>query len=162
MAAKTGGTTRAKKRKTAKGGPRQLTLRVSFIKAKRALRPYPADTQLQSNISLPANHVSITATTLKSAALFAREIVNVASPNIALPDISGAFRGELAALLAFYAGRIAAAQLSGRATDVSAIVQIIVNEQNVAVRELMDRWQSATKRHQQENSSTPPPRSPSS
>ena len=122
-----------------------MTLRVSFIKAKRALR---------HSLTLATIHTAVATTPIqRTESLAARDIANAGSLSVALPDISGAFRGELASLLSYYSGRIAAAQLAGRGADVSAIVRLIVNEQNVAVRELMDRWQTATRRQQEEGTS---------
>jgi len=73
----------------------------------------------------------------------------------ALPDISGAFQGEMAALLAFYAAKIGAARRSLSAGDVAAVVQALMNEQTVAVRNLMERWQAATKKQQGEKPQRP-------
>jgi hypothetical protein len=72
-----------------------------------------------------------------------------------LPDVSSAFRGEMAALLAFYATRIAAARRSLSPSDVAAVVQALVNEQVVAVRALMERWQAATRRQREETPQRP-------
>jgi hypothetical protein len=55
----------------------------------------------------------------------------------------------MAALLASYATKIAAARRSLAAGDVAAVVQALMNEQTVAVRSLMERWQAATQRQQQ-------------
>jgi hypothetical protein len=66
----------------------------------------------------------------------------------ALPDISGAFQGEMAALLSYYAAMIGAARRSLSAGDVAAVVQALMNEQTVAVRNLMERWRAATQRQQ--------------
>jgi hypothetical protein len=73
----------------------------------------------------------------------------------ALPDISGAFQGEMAALLTSYATKIAAARRSLAAGDVAAVVQALMNEQTVAVRSLMERWQAATKKQQGEKPQRP-------
>ena len=73
----------------------------------------------------------------------------------ALPDISGVYQGEMAALLAFYAARIGAARRSVLAGDVAAVVQALMNEQTVAVRALMERWQAATKKHREEKPQRP-------
>lgn len=73
----------------------------------------------------------------------------------ALPDASGAFQGEMAALLAFYAARIGAARRSLAAGDVAAVVQALMNEQTVAVRSLMERWQAAAQRQREETPQRP-------
>jgi hypothetical protein len=72
-----------------------------------------------------------------------------------LPDVSGAFRGEMAALLAFFATRIAAARQSLSAGDVAAVVQALMNEQTFAVRNLMERWQAAAQRQREEKPQRP-------
>jgi hypothetical protein len=61
------------------------------------------------------------------------------------PDASPEFRSEFAALLAYYAARIAAARRSLPASEVFAAVQAIVNEQTVALRALADRQAAAQK-----------------
>jgi hypothetical protein len=73
----------------------------------------------------------------------------------ALPDVSGAFQGEMAALLAFYAAKIGAARRSLSASDVAAVVQALMNEQTIAVRSLMERWQAATQRQREEKPQRP-------
>ena len=55
------------------------------------------------------------------------------------------FRSEFAALLAYYAARIAAARRSLPANEVFAAVQAIVNEQTVALRALAERQAAAQK-----------------
>jgi hypothetical protein len=73
----------------------------------------------------------------------------------ALSDVSGAFKGEMAALLSFYAAKIGAARRSLSAGDVAAVVQALMNEQTVAVRSLMERWQAATQRQREEKAQRP-------
>ncbi len=68
------------------------------------------------------------------------------------PDVSGEFGSELAALLAYYGGRIAAARL-GLAP--AAIIKAIVAEQTIATRALMDRWQAASRKQQDEKPTRP-------
>lgn len=63
-----------------------------------------------------------------------------------MPDASGDFRSELAALLSYYASRIAAARIGGLpATIVASAVKALLGEQTVALRSLIDRWQAATR-----------------
>lgn len=66
-----------------------------------------------------------------------------------MPDASAEFRSEFAALLAYYAARIAAARRSLPASEVFAAVQAIVNEQTVALRALAER-QAATQKQRAE------------
>jgi hypothetical protein len=66
-----------------------------------------------------------------------------------MPDASPEFRSEIAALLAYYAARIAAARRSLPANEVFAAVQAIVNEQTVALRALAER-QAATQKQRAE------------
>jgi hypothetical protein len=61
------------------------------------------------------------------------------------PDASAEFRSEFAALLAYYAARIAAARRSLPANEVFAAVQAIMNEQTVALRALAERQAAAQK-----------------
>jgi len=61
------------------------------------------------------------------------------------PDASPEFRSEFAALLAYYAARIAAARRGLPASEVFAVVQAIVNEQTVALRALAERQAAAQK-----------------
>jgi hypothetical protein len=61
------------------------------------------------------------------------------------PDASPEFRSEFAALLAYYAARIAAARRGLPASEVFAAVQVILNEQTVALRALADRQAAAQK-----------------
>ena len=69
-----------------------------------------------------------------------------------LPDVSGEFGSELAALLAYYGGRVAAARL-GLAP--AAAIKAIVAEQTIATRALMDRWQAASRKQHDEKSARP-------
>ena len=62
-----------------------------------------------------------------------------------VPDASAEFRSEFAALLAYYAARIAAARRGLPANEVFAAVQAIVNEQTVALRALAERQAAAQK-----------------
>jgi hypothetical protein len=62
-----------------------------------------------------------------------------------VPDASPEFRSEFAALLAYYAARIAAARRSLPAKEVFAAVQAIMNEQTVALRALAERQAAAQK-----------------
>jgi len=61
------------------------------------------------------------------------------------PDMSVEFRSEFAALLAYYAARIAAARRGLPANEVFAAVQAIVNEQTVTLRALAERQAAAQK-----------------
>jgi hypothetical protein len=61
------------------------------------------------------------------------------------PDASAEFRSEFAALLAYYAARIAAARRGLPANEVFAAVQVIMNEQTVALRALTERQAAAQK-----------------
>jgi hypothetical protein len=70
------------------------------------------------------------------------------------PDVSAEFQGEMAALRAYFAARIAAARRGLPAGDVAAAVKAILNDETVALRSLADRWRAATQRQQQE---TPKP-----
>jgi hypothetical protein len=70
------------------------------------------------------------------------------------PDVSAEFRSEFAALLAFYAARIAAARRSLPASEVAAVVQAILNEQTVALRALAER-QAATQKQRAEKPERP-------
>ena len=67
------------------------------------------------------------------------------SPPGDAPDASAEFRSEFAALLAYYAARIAAARRGLPASEVFAAVQAIVNEQTVALRALAERQAAAQK-----------------
>jgi hypothetical protein len=62
-----------------------------------------------------------------------------------VPDASPEFRSEFAALLAYYAARIAAARRGLPASEVFAAVQAIVNEQTIALRALAERQAAAQK-----------------
>jgi hypothetical protein len=62
-----------------------------------------------------------------------------------VPDASAEFRSEFAALLAYYAARIAAARRGLPASEVFAAVQAILNEQTVALRALAERQAAAQK-----------------
>jgi hypothetical protein len=70
------------------------------------------------------------------------------------PDASPEFRSEFAALLAYYAARIAAARRGLPASEVFAAVQAILNEQTVALRALAER-QAATQRQRGEKPERP-------
>ena len=48
--------------------------------------------------------------------------------------------------MAYYAARIAAARQGLSANAVTGIVQALMNEQTVAMRSLMERWQAATEK----------------
>jgi aminoglycoside phosphotransferase (APT) family kinase protein len=61
-------------------------------------------------------------------------------------DASAEFRSEFAALLAYYAARIAAARRALPASEVVAAVQAILNEQTVALRALAERQAPTQKR----------------
>jgi len=60
-----------------------------------------------------------------------------------VPDASAEHRSEFAALVAYYAARIAAARRSLPASEVFAAVQAIMNEQTVALRALAERQAAA-------------------
>jgi hypothetical protein len=64
-----------------------------------------------------------------------------------VPDASPEFRSEFAALLAYYAARIAAARRGLPANEVFAAVQAIMNEQTVALRALAERQAAAQRQH---------------
>jgi hypothetical protein len=68
--------------------------------------------------------------------------------------MSAEFRSEFAALLAFYAARIAAARRGLPASEVAAAVQAILNEQTVALRALAER-QAAAQRQRGEKPERP-------
>jgi hypothetical protein len=68
--------------------------------------------------------------------------------------VSAEFRSEFAALLAYYAARIAAARRGLPASEVAAAVQAIVNEQTVALRALAER-QAAAQRQRPEKPERP-------
>ena len=68
---------------------------------------------------------------------------------------SADFRSEFAALLAFYAARIAAARLSLAPSVAAAIVQALMNEQAVALRGLTDRWNAAEQKQRDEKPERP-------
>jgi hypothetical protein len=70
------------------------------------------------------------------------------------PDASPEFRSEFAALLAYYAARIAAARRGLPASEVFAAVQAIMNEQTVALRALAER-QAAAQRQRAEKPQRP-------
>jgi len=71
------------------------------------------------------------------------------------PDVSAEFRSEFAALLAFYAARIAAARNSLAPSVVAAIAQALMNEQSVALRALTDRWHAASQKQRDEKLERP-------
>jgi hypothetical protein len=71
-----------------------------------------------------------------------------------VPDASAGFRSEFAALLAYYAARIAAARRGLPASEVAAAVQAILNEQTVALRALAER-QAAAQRQRGETPERP-------
>jgi hypothetical protein len=70
---------------------------------------------------------------------------NSSAPGDAL-GVSADFRSEFAALLAFYAARIAAARASLDPSIATAIVQALLNQQTTALRALTDRWHAATQK----------------
>jgi hypothetical protein len=65
------------------------------------------------------------------------------------------FRSEFAALLAFYAARIAAARGSLAPSVAAAIVQALMNEQAAALRGLMERWHAASQKQRDEKPERP-------
>jgi hypothetical protein len=71
------------------------------------------------------------------------------------PTVSAEFRSEFAALLAFYAARIAAARRSLSGSVAAAIVQALMNEQAVALRGLTDRWNAAAQKQRDEKPARP-------
>jgi hypothetical protein len=73
----------------------------------------------------------------------------------AASDASVEFRSEFAALLAFYAARIAAARLSLAPSVAAAIVRAIMNEQAVALRGLTDRQHAAAQKQRDEKPERP-------
>ncbi|MCP3385957.1 hypothetical protein NLM31_36775 [Bradyrhizobium sp. CCGUVB4N] len=68
------------------------------------------------------------------------------------------FQSELAALLAHYAARMAAARGSVSPRDLAAALQAIANEQAVAMRALLDRWRTAEERQRAERPARPTPK----
>ena len=72
-----------------------------------------------------------------------------------VPDVSPELRSEIAALLAFFAARIGAARRSLSREAADAIVMAIVNEQAVALRALMERWQAAIQKQRAERPKRP-------
>jgi hypothetical protein len=72
-----------------------------------------------------------------------------------VPDVSAEFRSEFAALLAFYAARIAAARNSLSPGTAAAIVQALLGEQAVALRGIMDRWHGASQKQRDEKPDRP-------
>ena len=76
-------------------------------------------------------------------------------PGDSAPDVSAEFRSEFAALLAFYATRIAAARRSLTGSVAAAIVQALMNEQVVALRALTDRWHAASQKQRDEKPKRP-------
>jgi hypothetical protein len=69
--------------------------------------------------------------------------------------VSAEFRSEFAALLAFYAARIAAARRSLAPSVAAAIVQALMNEQGVALRGLTDRRHAASQKQRDEKPERP-------
>jgi hypothetical protein len=69
--------------------------------------------------------------------------------------VSAEFRSEFAALLAFYAARIAAARLSLLPSVAAAIVQALMNEQAVALRALTERRHAASQKQRDEKPERP-------
>jgi hypothetical protein len=70
-------------------------------------------------------------------------------------DSSLDLRSEMAALLAYYASRIAAARISLAPGLAAAIVQALMNEQAVALRALTDRWHPAVQNQRDEGRRRP-------
>lgn len=79
------------------------------------------------------------------------------APNAALPDISGDFQSELAALQTHYAGRMAAARFG---LTPAAAIKSIAAEQIAAIRDLMNRWQASTRNAALQRPSPRPSSSP--
>jgi len=71
------------------------------------------------------------------------------------PDASAEFRSEFAALLAFYAARIAAARASLDPRIAAAIVQALLNEQAIALRGLTERQHAAMQKKKAEKPERP-------
>jgi hypothetical protein len=71
------------------------------------------------------------------------------------PDVSAEFRSEFAAMLAFYAARIAAARSSLAPSVAAAIVQALLNEQAIALRSLSERRHAATQKQRDEKPARP-------
>lgn len=59
------------------------------------------------------------------------------------PDASGVFAAELGAVSAHYAARIAAVRASARPGDVAALLRALKDEQVLAEREVISRWQAS-------------------
>jgi hypothetical protein len=66
------------------------------------------------------------------------------------PDLSAEFQGEMAALRAHFAERIAAVRRGLHPADVAAVIKAILNEETIAMRALSDRWRAATMRQRAE------------
>ena len=67
------------------------------------------------------------------------------TPQAAL-DISPDFQSELAAILTSYGSRIAAARSGSLPSSMAiALVNALRDELNIALRELMNRWQAAAR-----------------
>jgi len=79
-----------------------------------------------------------------------------------LPDGSDVLRGELASLIAYYAERIAAAQLCCPPPMAKGLVQRLVDERTVAVRNLMERWSAEHHAEKPERPGRPSSLSPNS
>ena len=69
----------------------------------------------------------------------ARSAPHSASPGAEAP--SSSLAGELAAAKGYYASRIAAARQSLSPAELAAAIQAIQNEQTLATRAIIDRWQ---------------------
>jgi len=72
-----------------------------------------------------------------------------------MADASPEFRAEMGGLMAYYAARIAAARQGLPANAVTGIVQALMNEQTVAMRSLMERWQTATEKQRTDKPERP-------
>ncbi len=77
-----------------------------------------------------------------------------------VPEGSGGFQSELAAIMDSYAEQIAAAQMFYPAAVARGIVQRLTNERTVAVRNLMERRTAEQKNKQAPRPSGKPPVGP--
>ena len=71
------------------------------------------------------------------------------------PDVSPAFKSEMAAIRGYYAARIAAARRNLRAGDLAVAIRALLNEETVALRAVTERWKAATERQEQEKPQRP-------
>ncbi len=142
----------------------------SFAAAARALLK-PGSTVPQSGLNASAPEVPTTQqppTSEQTSSTNAQDVrqsagnetrITVASEESgdagSMPDASPEFRGEMGALLSYYAARIAAARMTMPSSAVAAIVQAIINEQTAAMRALTERWQAASEKQRADKPERP-------